>query len=85
MIVKNPFDETFGKIRKSIKPYTIAVLVSTLLLMFTPTKQTLVLMGGLYLGKQTVQKLELNSKLDKINTIISLELDKRIKELEGGK
>ena len=52
--------------------------------MILPTKQTLLLVGGTYLGKKAVNKVITSDKLNKVNTIIELELDKRIKELKGG-
>lgn len=76
-------EECLKRACKSLKPVIITTVTLSLLLMLIPTKQTLLLVGGLYLGKQTAQKLELNSKIDKVNTIISLELDKRIKELSS--
>ena len=76
-------EECTKQVCKSLKPVIIITVTLSLLLMLVPTKQTLVLIGGLYLGKQTVKKIELDSKIDKINTIITLELDKRIKELSS--
>lgn len=73
-------EEYLKQVCKSLKPVIIIAVTLSLLLMLVPTKQTLVLIGGLYLSKQAV---ELDSKIDKINTIITLELDKRIKELSS--
>ena len=49
--------------------------------MFIPTKQTLLLIGGTYIGKKAVNQVVTDEKIKKIDTIINLELDKRIKEL----
>lgn len=51
--------------------------------MIIPTKQTFLLIGGTYLGKKAVKQIITDKKLEKVNTIIELELDKRIKELKG--
>lgn len=58
-------------------------LITSLLLFALPTKQTLLLMGGTYLGKRAVNEVVNSDKLEKINTIIDLQLDKYIKELKG--
>ena len=39
-------------------------------------------MGGMYLGKKAVNTVITDEKIKKIDTIINLELDKRIKELK---
>lgn len=64
----------------SIKKLIINLIIVFLLLSFIPTKQTLLLIGGTYLGKKAVNQIATSEKLEKINTIINLELDKRIKE-----
>ena len=51
--------------------------------MCIPTKQTLLLLSGTYLGKKTVKQVVTDEKIKKIDTIINLELDKKIKELKG--
>lgn len=58
-------------------------LITFLITCFIPTKQTLLLMGGTYYGKKAVKQIITDKKLEKVNTIIELELDKRIKELKG--
>ena len=58
-------------------------LATSLVLFALPTKQTLLLMGGTYLGKRAVNEVVNSAKLEKINTIIDLQLDKYIKELKG--
>ena len=62
---------------------TIITLCITLVLSLFPAKQTLLLMGATYYGKKAVNSIVTNEKLKKIDTIINLELDKRIKELKG--
>lgn len=64
-----------------LKKIFIKLLIIFSILFFIPSKQTLVLFGATYLGKKTVFTSE---KIKKIDTIINLELDKRIKELKAG-
>lgn len=59
----------------------IALLVIIILGVLAPTKQTLLLMGGTYYGKKAVNAVVTSDKLQKVNTIIDLQLDKYIKEL----
>ena len=53
-----------------------------LITFFIPTKTTTLMLGGLFLGKKVVNQISTDDKVKKIDTIISLELDKRIKELK---
>ena len=64
------------------KKYAGGFLVLSLILFLFPTKQTLLLLGGTYYGKKAVKQIVTDKKIEKINTIIELELDKRIKELK---
>lgn len=66
-----------------IKKTWFTLLVTTIILFALPTKQTLLLMGGTYLGKRAVNEIANSAKLEKINTIIDLQLDKYIKNLKG--
>lgn len=67
-----------------MKKMLITSLVTSLILLALPTKQTLLLMGGTYLGKRAANKVINSDKLEKINTIIDLQLDNYIKELKAG-
>ena len=62
----------------------IALLVIIILGVLAPTKQTLLLMGGTYYGKKAVNAVVTSDKLQKVNTIIDLQLDKYIRELQRG-
>lgn len=64
-----------------IRRVSIALLVIIILGVLAPTKQTLLLMGGTYYGKKAVNAVVTSDKLQKVNTIIDLQLDKYIKEL----
>lgn len=55
-----------------------------LILQIIPTKQTLLLMGGTYLGKKAITTVATDEKLKKVDKIINLQLDKYIKEFEDG-
>lgn len=59
-------------------------LILVFITMILPTKQTMLLIGGTYLGKKAVNAVATSDKLEKINTIIDLQLDKYIKELQRG-
>ncbi len=67
-----------------MKKMLITSLVTSLILLALPTKQTLLLMGGTYLGKRAVNAVATSDKLEKVNTIIDLQLDKYIKEMKAG-
>ena len=79
-------DERYYAELKKIYNIVLDKLFYTLLIIFLiscfiPTKQTLLLMGGTYYGKKAVKTIVTDKKIEKVNTIIELELDKRIKEL----
>ena len=73
------------KLQKIIKPIPIIFLTIGILTLFIPTKQTLLLMGGTYLGKKAFNTIVTDEKLKKVDTIINLELDNYIKQLKEGK
>lgn len=64
------------------KKWVARILTLAIITMIIPTKQTLLFMGGLYLGKKAVNSVVTDEKIKKIDTIINLELDKRVKELQ---
>ena len=68
---------------KIIKKTCIISLVLVLVLSFIPIKQTALMLGGVYLGKKAVSAVVTDEKIKKIDTIINLELDRRIKELKA--
>ena len=63
----------------------IVLLTIIILSVLAPTKQTLLLMSGTYYGKKAVNSVVTSDKLQKVNTIIDLQLDKCIKELKEEK
>lgn len=74
------------KDKKPFDTFFISTLVSLILLLacnIVPTKQTLLLMGGTYLGKKAINIVATDDKIKKVDTIINLQLDKYIKELQN--
>lgn len=83
MFLTSDYEDLQNHWNKWMKKTLITSLVISLVLFALPTKQTLLLMGGTYLGKRAVNEVVNSDKLEKINTIIDLQLDKYIKELKG--
>lgn len=76
----------FDNLKPSLKigrKILIRFFIVALITMCIPTKQTLLLLSGTYLGKKAVKQVITDEKIKKIDTIINLELDKKIKELKG--
>lgn len=69
--------------REITKKICIPSITAFIILAVIPTKQTLLLMGGTYLGKKAVNAVVTDEKIKKIDTIINLQLDKYIEELKG--
>lgn len=65
-----------------LKKVAITCLTLIVILGLLPTKQTMLLMGGTYLGKRAVNTIATDEKMQKIDTIINLQLDNYIKELK---
>lgn len=66
---------------QAIKILSITCYVSTLLVLFTPNQTTLYQMSAVYLGKQANKSIQLDAKIQKISTIVDLQLDKAIKDM----
>ena len=62
----------------------ISFVVIFLLLLLVPSQRTMCLLGGVYYGKKVVSNITDSKKIEKVNTIIDLQLDKYIKELKAG-
>ena len=77
------YGEAQETMAKNVKKFLVIWLGIPLVIFILPAKQTLLLMGGMYLGKQAVTQVVTSQKLEKVNTIIDLQLDKYIKELKG--
>ena len=75
-------DEAQTIITKNVKKFLATWLGIPLLIFILPAKQTLLLMGGTYLGEKAINQVVTSQKLEKVNTIIDLQLDKYIKELK---
>ena len=83
MFLSYSYEELQNHWNKWMKKTLVTSLVTSLVLFALPTKQTLLLMGGTYLGKRAVNEVVNSDKLEKINKIIDLQLDKYIKELKS--
>ena len=70
-------EDTLSKECRKICIWSIAIVMVCLCI---PNKQTLLLMGGTYLGKKAVTQIVQSEKLQKVSEIIDLKLDKLIKE-----
>ena len=68
-------DEAINNARLTFK-ISISLLIAGLLMLFIPTKETLLLMTGTYVTKKTIT----NERVEKINKIIDLKLDELLKE-----
>ena len=69
------------KIMKFVKILSITCCVSTLLALLIPNKTTLYQMSAVYFGKQINKSVQVDAKIQKISTIMDLNLDNTIKDL----
>lgn len=69
------------KIMKYTKILSITCCVLSLLTLLIPNKTTLYQMSAIYLGKQINRSIRVDDKIQKISTIIDLNLDNTIKDL----
>ena len=76
-------DDDYVKSFKDTRKTSIILLALTIALGLFPSEKTLLFMGATYLGKKAVNQVVTSDKLEKVNTIIDLQLDKYIKELQG--
>ena len=79
-------EEREAQLNRTFVPFKKIFITSTVVMVLVgliPTKNTLLLMGGTYLGKKAINAVVTDSKIQKVNTIIELELDRRIKELQN--
>ena len=81
-------EERETQLNKIFVPFKKMFITSTIVMVLVgliPTKNTLLLMGGTYLVKKAINAVVTDTKIQKVNTIIELELDRRIKELQNTK
>lgn len=69
------------KITKFVKILGITCCASFLLALLIPNKTTLYQMSAVYFGKQINKSVQVDAKIQKISTIMDLQLDKTMKEL----
>lgn len=82
----NDVDERETQLNSVFVPFKKMFITSTIIMVLVgliPTRNTLLLMGGTYLGKKAINAVVTDEKIKKVNTIIELELDRRIKELQN--
>lgn len=77
----NSDDPDTPKVMKFVKILSITCCVSALLALLIPNKTTLYQMSAVYLGKQINKSVQVDAKIQKISTIVDLQLDKTMKEL----
>ena len=68
------------RIHKLAKKTLIISTILWLLVVFFPSERTLIMLGGVFLGKTVYSKVTTSEKMQKVNTLIDLQLDKLIKE-----
>ena len=83
-ITADDWGEAYKNTFKELKNISIVFVIIAIFVSLLPTKQTLLLMGGTYLGKKAAKEIITSQKLEKVNTIIDLQLDRYIKELKTG-
>lgn len=67
------------------KPLLIICIFLSLVCIFIPTKETMLLFGGTYLSKYVIKSTIIDDKIKKIDQVIDLQLDSYIKELQLNK
>lgn len=81
-IILTPFvfdwmnDKEFKKLVDVLK----VIIISLIILFIIPTRQTLILCGGVAVGKAAIDKISKSTYYEKVTKIIELELDKKVKE-----
>lgn len=68
---------------KFLQKWLPKCIVLCFIFILIPSKQTLLLFGGVYYGKKAYQQITTNKRLEKVKTVIDLELDKVIKDLSN--
>ena len=75
--------ETGINASKFLQKWLPKCIVLCFIFILIPSKQTLLLFGGVYYGKKAYQQITTNKRLEKVKTVIDLELDKMIKDLKS--
>lgn len=75
--------KSVATVSRFCKKWILFCLILCLAFALIPSKQTFLLFGGVYYGKKTYQQISTNKRLEKVKTIIDLELDKMIKDLSN--
>ena len=75
-MTKKEFEEYWNTFYDVLK----VVFISLIILFMLPTRQTLLLCGGVAVGKMAIDKISKSTYYEKVTKIIELELDKKVKE-----
>ena len=75
---------TGERMHKLCKKTFITSIILWLLVAFFPSERTLIMSGGVFLGKTVYNKVATSEKMQKVSTLIDLQLDKLIKEYGEG-
>ena len=73
-------EERFEKYWDNLFDVLKVMLISLIILFILPTRQTLLLCGGVAVGKTAIDKISKSTYYEKVTKIIELELDKKVKE-----
>lgn len=65
-----------------LKKISIIGILLCLFISLIPTKQTILLFSRVYFGKKVVNNITLDKKLEKVNAIIDLQINKCLKDLQ---
>jgi hypothetical protein len=90
-VLVNPSEceEDYVGVFNRIKKAAVWLLVSACLIGLFPNKQTIAMVGGLYLGNKAVQAISGTEVVKKVDEIVNLQLDKIIvdmkEEMKGAK
>ena len=72
--------EEFEKYWDNLYSVLKVLIISLIILFMLPTRQTLLLCGGVAVGKTAIDKINKSTYYEKVTKIIELELDKKVKE-----
>lgn len=61
---------------------SLFMIIPAIILFLIPSRETMLLMGGTYIGKKAINATINNEAFKKANNIINLQLDEYIKKLE---
>lgn len=75
--------EKESKAFEGIKNFGIKTIIFIFLVGLIPCKTVIAMAGGLYFGNKAVKAISADEKMQKVNEIINLQLDKTIEEIKA--